>query len=153
MQYAASRTKSHLLRFRELALQVEAGAVDEAWLERLETQDNIFPQIAVAAAAGPGAAERRMLVVARAPSSSGKRLQHQPWSRLRDSLRWRSRDMVSVRQDAACSATRSHRMPGVRMCSGHRGQYRRQYDVPSEESAAVLSGIGQRNSGLLHSRR
>ena len=48
VQYAASRTKSHLLRFRELARQIEAGAVDEDWLGRLETQDNIFSQIAVA---------------------------------------------------------------------------------------------------------
>ena len=50
VQYAASRTKSHLLRFRELARQIEADAVDLDWLERLETQDNIFSQIDLAPA-------------------------------------------------------------------------------------------------------
>ncbi len=48
VQYAAGRIKSHLLRFRELARQIEADAIDEDWLARIETQDNIFPQIAVA---------------------------------------------------------------------------------------------------------
>ena len=48
VQYAASRTKNHLLRFRELARQIEAGVIDEDWLARLETQDNIFPQLQAA---------------------------------------------------------------------------------------------------------
>ena len=52
VQYAASRTKNHLLRFRELVRQIDAGAIDEDWLARLETQDNIFPQIAVASEYG-----------------------------------------------------------------------------------------------------
>src|ERR1035441_4766590 len=48
VQYAASRTKNHLLRFRELARQIEAGVIEEDWLARLETQDNIFPQLQAA---------------------------------------------------------------------------------------------------------
>jgi 1,4-alpha-glucan branching enzyme len=49
MDYAANRTKSHLLRFRQLVRQIEAGSVDAEWLERMESQDNVFPQIAAAA--------------------------------------------------------------------------------------------------------
>ncbi len=49
VQYAASRTRSHLLRFRELVRQIESGKIDDDYLARLETQDNIFPQIAAAA--------------------------------------------------------------------------------------------------------
>jgi 1,4-alpha-glucan branching enzyme len=45
VDYAASRTRSHLRRLRALCDQVEAGAVDEAWLARLEATDTIFPGI------------------------------------------------------------------------------------------------------------
>jgi len=47
--YAASRTRTHLLRFRELVRQMEAGTLDPDFLEDLETRDNVFPQIAAAA--------------------------------------------------------------------------------------------------------
>ena len=45
--YATSRVKSHLLRFQRIKQQIESGAIDEARLETLETQDNIFPGIDV----------------------------------------------------------------------------------------------------------
>jgi 1,4-alpha-glucan branching enzyme len=48
VQYATDRVKSHLSRFNELLRQIEAGAIDEDSLAAIETQDNIFPQLAVA---------------------------------------------------------------------------------------------------------
>ncbi len=56
--YAARRTKSHLLRQRRLAAEIEEGKIDEAWLSRIEAQDNIFPQIATAADFLPAQAKR-----------------------------------------------------------------------------------------------
>jgi 1,4-alpha-glucan branching enzyme len=75
VQYAASRTKNHLLRFRELARQIEAAAIDEDWLVRLETQDNIFPQLAVASEYRHDAPVAEAVpVVPRAPVRPIKRL-------------------------------------------------------------------------------
>ncbi len=48
--YAVKRTTDHLLRFLRLADQLDAGAIDEAWLRDLEAQDTCFPQLDVAAA-------------------------------------------------------------------------------------------------------
>jgi 1,4-alpha-glucan branching enzyme len=48
VDYAAGRTKSHLLRLDRLSCQIENGNVDEAWLAALEAQDNIFGAIATA---------------------------------------------------------------------------------------------------------
>ena len=45
VDYATGRTRSHLRRFLALASQIHAGEIDEAWLERLESADNIFPEI------------------------------------------------------------------------------------------------------------
>jgi 1,4-alpha-glucan branching enzyme len=47
-EYASARTRRHLLRFHRIREQVENGAIDEAWLEKLEAQDNIFPGINLA---------------------------------------------------------------------------------------------------------
>ncbi len=44
-QYAARRTKEHLLRFNRLYEQVQANAIDEGWLTRTEQRDNIFPDV------------------------------------------------------------------------------------------------------------
>ena len=46
-QYANARTKSHLLRCQRLREQIESGTIDEEWLARVESQDNIFPHISV----------------------------------------------------------------------------------------------------------
>ena len=46
-QYANARTKSHLLRCQRLREQIESGMIDEEWLARVESQDNIFPHISV----------------------------------------------------------------------------------------------------------
>ncbi len=43
--YAAKRTKDHLLRFTRLYDQVRAEFVDEAFLENCEWRDNLFPQL------------------------------------------------------------------------------------------------------------
>jgi 1,4-alpha-glucan branching enzyme len=46
-QYANARTKSHLLRCQRLREEIESGRIDEERLAQLESQDNIFPRIAV----------------------------------------------------------------------------------------------------------
>ncbi|MEW6683263.1 MAG: 1,4-alpha-glucan branching protein domain-containing protein [Nitrospirota bacterium] len=48
--YALKRTTDHLLRFLRLADQLEAGAVDEAWLRDIEARDNCFPDLDVSTA-------------------------------------------------------------------------------------------------------
>jgi 1,4-alpha-glucan branching enzyme len=45
VDYATGRTRSHLRRFRALGDQIEAGAIDADWLQRLEHADSIFPAI------------------------------------------------------------------------------------------------------------
>jgi 1,4-alpha-glucan branching enzyme len=43
--YAAKRTRDHVLRFTRLYEQLQAGAVDEAFLENCEWRDNLFPSL------------------------------------------------------------------------------------------------------------
>ena len=43
--YAAKRTKDHLLRFTRLYDQVRAEFVDEAFLQNCEWRDNLFPNL------------------------------------------------------------------------------------------------------------
>jgi 1,4-alpha-glucan branching enzyme len=65
--YATRRTKSHLSRLRLLADQIEAGKIDEAGLESIEAQDNVFPKIATAADFVPGQPKPRAPVAAPKP--------------------------------------------------------------------------------------
>jgi 1,4-alpha-glucan branching enzyme len=46
-EYATARTKSHLLRFLRLKEQISCGRISKEWLSQIESQDNIFPRIAV----------------------------------------------------------------------------------------------------------
>ena len=41
-EYATRRVKGHLLRFHRLREQINSGVIDEAALQKLESQDNIF---------------------------------------------------------------------------------------------------------------
>jgi len=41
--YARKRVTDHLLRFNNLAGQISAGAIDSQYLEKIESQDNLFP--------------------------------------------------------------------------------------------------------------
>ncbi|MFO5439490.1 MAG: 1,4-alpha-glucan branching protein domain-containing protein, partial [Dolichospermum sp.] len=43
--YAVRRTRSHLMRFNKLYADVKVGKVDSGWLEKVESIDNIFPNI------------------------------------------------------------------------------------------------------------
>ena len=43
--YAVRRTKSHLQRFHKLYDDLREGKVDSGWLEKVETIDNIFPNV------------------------------------------------------------------------------------------------------------
>jgi len=43
--YATRRIEEHVLRFNRLCDEIEAGAVDEAWLAEIEARDNIFPDV------------------------------------------------------------------------------------------------------------
>ncbi len=43
--YAVRRTRSHLLRFNKLYENITAGKIDAGWLEKVESIDNIFPNI------------------------------------------------------------------------------------------------------------
>ena len=45
VEYAERRTKEHLLRFMKLFEDIKANHIDETWLNDLEYQDNIFPDI------------------------------------------------------------------------------------------------------------
>jgi 1,4-alpha-glucan branching enzyme len=55
VEYAIRRTQEHLLRFGRLEEQVRAGAVDEGWLTRVESRDNLFPEIDYRVYRTPGA--------------------------------------------------------------------------------------------------
>jgi 1,4-alpha-glucan branching enzyme len=44
-RYAAKRIRTHLIRIDRLVKQVSSGAVDPAWLQALELQDNIFGRL------------------------------------------------------------------------------------------------------------
>ncbi len=44
-EYAARRTKDHILRFTRLYDDIKANRVDEQWLEEIEYRDNIFPAL------------------------------------------------------------------------------------------------------------
>ncbi len=44
-EYAARRTKEHILRFTRLYDQARAEAVDEDFLANCEWRDNIFPHL------------------------------------------------------------------------------------------------------------
>lgn len=43
--YAVRRTRSHLMRFNKLYEELKIGKVDSGWLEKVESIDNIFPNI------------------------------------------------------------------------------------------------------------
>ncbi len=43
--YAVRRTRSHLLRFNKIFDDLHQGTVDQAWLQKVEYLDNIFPEI------------------------------------------------------------------------------------------------------------
>ncbi|MBI2929951.1 MAG: DUF1957 domain-containing protein [Verrucomicrobia bacterium] len=43
--YARKRVKDHLLRFIALHEQLTTTQVEEPWLARVESQDNIFPEV------------------------------------------------------------------------------------------------------------
>ncbi|NMD42031.1 MAG: DUF1957 domain-containing protein [Firmicutes bacterium] len=43
--YARSRAEKHLLHFRELARQIDAGEIDPGRLKELEQTDNLFPHL------------------------------------------------------------------------------------------------------------
>jgi 1,4-alpha-glucan branching enzyme len=44
-EYATERTKRHISRLARLAQDVESDSIDQVWLSKLETRDNIFPGI------------------------------------------------------------------------------------------------------------
>jgi 1,4-alpha-glucan branching enzyme len=44
-EYATRRIKEHLFRFHALHEQLTATRIDQAWLEQVEWQDNIFPEL------------------------------------------------------------------------------------------------------------
>ena len=60
VEYAERRMKGHLLAFTNLYNQIEAGAINEPYLESLESQHNIFPEIShrVFATPRPNSLER-----------------------------------------------------------------------------------------------
>ena len=43
--YAVRRTRSHLVRFHKLYDDIRASKIDSGWLEKVETIDNIFPNL------------------------------------------------------------------------------------------------------------
>lgn len=45
VEYAVKRTKAHINKFFNLYNQLKSGELDEAWLEELESKDNIFAEI------------------------------------------------------------------------------------------------------------
>jgi 1,4-alpha-glucan branching enzyme len=46
-EYARKRVKEHLQRFNALHAQLRSGRIDEPGLERVEAQDNVFPELNV----------------------------------------------------------------------------------------------------------
>ncbi len=59
--YATGQIKSHLSRLHKLKAQVEAGTIDEPWLETLENQDNIFAGMPVIRAFAPANGKTEMI--------------------------------------------------------------------------------------------
>lgn len=45
VDYAAKRTKDHILRFTRLYEDIRSSSIDEAWLADIESKDNLFPNI------------------------------------------------------------------------------------------------------------
>jgi len=45
VEYAVRRTEAHIRRFARLYEELDAGAIDEAWLRDLEQRDNLFPEM------------------------------------------------------------------------------------------------------------
>ena len=45
VDYARRRTQQHLLRFTELYRQITANSIDQGFLNTLEAQDNLFPDL------------------------------------------------------------------------------------------------------------
>jgi 1,4-alpha-glucan branching enzyme len=45
VDYAASRTKQHILRFRRLYHDIKRESIDIGWLSELENKDNLFPEL------------------------------------------------------------------------------------------------------------
>jgi 1,4-alpha-glucan branching enzyme len=45
VDYAIRRTREHVMRFTRLHDQIRAGRIDETWLDRVESRDNIFPEL------------------------------------------------------------------------------------------------------------
>jgi 1,4-alpha-glucan branching enzyme len=45
VEYATKRLKTHLLRFRQLVEDLCRRRVDELWLEQVEKEDNLFPDL------------------------------------------------------------------------------------------------------------
>lgn len=43
--YAVKRTKDHMLRFNRLYEEIRQNKINEAWLNEIESKDNIFPNI------------------------------------------------------------------------------------------------------------
>jgi 1,4-alpha-glucan branching enzyme len=46
-EYGTRRTKRHMFRLHTLNRQIETGSIDEQWLQSLESQDNLFPELPV----------------------------------------------------------------------------------------------------------
>src|SRR5262249_50714308 len=44
-EYARKRVKEHVLRFTRIYEELNNGEVEEAWLEKTEGRDNIFPSV------------------------------------------------------------------------------------------------------------
>ncbi|MBI4845343.1 MAG: DUF1957 domain-containing protein [Candidatus Omnitrophica bacterium] len=45
VSYAVERTKNHLLNFTKLYYQIRKNSIDEPWMAKLESTNNIFPDI------------------------------------------------------------------------------------------------------------
>jgi 1,4-alpha-glucan branching enzyme len=45
VSYAVQRTKDHLLRFNQIYEMLRCGTMSEAWLQKIESTDNIFPHL------------------------------------------------------------------------------------------------------------
>jgi len=43
--YAMRRFRLHIQRFHQLREQISSGAIEEAWLKKVEAQDNLFPRL------------------------------------------------------------------------------------------------------------
>ena len=70
-EYATRRTKTHLKRLLQLGQQIDSGIIDEAALQNLEDQDNIFAGMSTAAAFASEGKVTRQEVAASDPASAG----------------------------------------------------------------------------------